>query len=68
MTPIPDEIMEQARALLVDVRNACNTSSVQHIAQALLAAEKRGEERERERWYAKEREIEAEAAAIRSET
>jgi hypothetical protein len=45
--PIPDEIMEQARALVEDTGNY--PDSVSAIATALLAAEKRGEEKERER-------------------
>jgi hypothetical protein len=52
MTPIPDEIMEQARALRGAVLWESN-SSIEQIARVIyaerLAAEKRGEERERER-------------------
>lgn len=46
---IPEHFWDAARSLRSAVLWESN-SSVEHIAQALLAAEKRGKEEERERW------------------
>jgi hypothetical protein len=48
MSAIPDEIMDEAKLLRNTVLWASN-SSIIAIAKALLAAEQRGAERERER-------------------
>lgn len=51
MTEIPDDIMEMAeRALYAVHADEDPAFGSRIIASALLAAEKRGEERERERW------------------
>lgn len=55
---IPEHIMEQARALVAQTGNY--PDSITAIAQALLAAEKRGEERNKafwQKWAHKRRDI-----------
>lgn len=44
MTGIPDEIMEQAKKLIVEVEGIPTMGTVYVVSRALLAAEKRGRE------------------------